>query len=263
MINSTGNYYGTSIYASSSVQDILLSIDLTSCINSGKIGCSLGTLYLVYGQQNGYGVNITKCISKDSSGLFLMPYTTATYQYFTISNCTSSYNNIIYINSQGSSIDFALSNILHNTGSPNIFTCYGGQINKVILKNSFFYGNNGVLYFSNSQAQIVRNSYIIHSGTVQSGFTIESCVTTASTSILSPTVIISHYSTYLCHTPYELGILEFPCQTMPETLPIFECPTNPPAPTTCDIFTEGAVFNFVSISSLNHFILSSLLNILK
>jgi len=260
--NTSPSLSGTSLYIISSSQDLLLSMEMITCSKSGKSGRSVGSISLYYGQQSAIGINLSFCLSKESSGFEFYPSTTASYQFLNVIQCSSNSNRICYLYPQSTgSVDLSNSNVLNNTGSSSVIRVYG-YLNKFIIKNSVFYGNSGILFIIEYQTQIVRNSYIVHSGTLHSGFVFESCITTSSTSFLTQTHILTHYSTYLCPTPQELGILEIPCQTIPEGIYPVDCPTNPPAPTTCVIHTADAVYNIISMSSMFQLIISSLLNIL-
>ena len=261
MINSTSSaYYGTALYVSSSTQDYLLSFDQLTFSNCGVLSVSQRTVFLYNGQQLAQCLNFSKCDSQEMSGFYLYPYFSSTYMFFNIVNCSSTTSCVVYIYYQSGQIDVSKMNTIYNSCNSAVIR-ERGSTNMIIIKFSVFYGNIGTLFIIDSQYQMLRNCYIVHSGTLHSGFNFDLCVTTLSTSVLTPTHIITHYSTYMCQTPYELGVLEVPCQTMPEGIYSVECPTNPPIPTTCDIHTADAAFNIVSISSIIRLMISSLINI--
>jgi len=255
-INST-SYLGTSVYILSSSNDLLLSFDMVSCSCCGIIGYSQGTLSLYYGQQSINALNISKCISAQSSGFCFYPYISSTYLYINLLNCSSSANDVIYSSSTSQTIDMVYINVLSNSAT-NIISFYS-NLYKYTFKFSVLIGNTGRLFYGVWYNQIVRNCFIVHNGQISSGFVIESCITTSSTSELTPTYVITHYSTYLCQTPHDLGSLDAPCQTFPEEYK--ECPTYFPEPTACDVITANAEHSFIILSSLIRIMMVSLINI--
>jgi len=256
-INQT-NYYGNSIYVLSNDQDILLSFDMITCSDCGKKGCSQGTLYFSKGQQYISRFNISKCFSEKSSGIFLNPSVSSTFMYLNIINCTSSNNEVVNLYSVPSN-DMLYVNALYNTASYCFLWVYIVDHYRFTIKFSVFYGNTNILLFAQTYSQTVKNCFIVHNGQISSGFIVASCITTSSTSELTPTYVITHYSTYLCQTPHDLGSLDAPCQTFPEEYK--ECPTYFPEPTACDVITANAEHSFIILSSLIRIMMVSLINI--
>jgi len=232
--NISPTYCGTSLYVNSAQQTNLLSFDMITCSKSGQAGCSQGSICIIYGQHYFKFLNVSQCCSKDTSGMLLYSFATSAYMYLNIINCSSM--NIIYFYIFTSSADILYANTLWNSGTNCILKFYGQQ-NKIAVRYTIFYGNFGTLFIKEVYPPNLINCYVVHDGTLPSGVNYENCVTTVSTSVLTPTHVISHYSTFLCQTPFELGLLGAPCQTIPNGFSIIPCPTNPPSQTSCYIHT--------------------------
>jgi len=256
--SSTTSHRGSSILIESHTQYNLISLSLITISSCGSLDKGTGTLYINLGQQKGDGMNISYCSSFLGSGSFFSPNFAANYDFNNLINCSSSSTYCIFnkILSSSYSFEFTKSNIINSGASSYVFNVDCGYHYKWSFRYSILYGNKGTLFYVNQGTnQYVQYCYIVHSGTYSNAnFQYTLCVTTQSTSVLTPTYALSHYSTYLCAIPNEQGSLEVPCQTIPEELIPPECP---PIPSTCNVPTEAAAQFIGLISTVIHIISSS------
>ena len=221
-------YLGNALYLGTNSNSNQQKIDLVSCSNCGKIGFGFGTIYQLYGQQNILSLNLSSNLAQKSSIGYFNPYSSSTYLYCNFFKCNSSTSDCLYLKSVGNFIDLDYTNIISNNGiSYCIYFYYTLDITKFFIKYSIFHDNPAstyLLFSFNNYLQNLRNCYIKHQGNWGYGFTNENNIFS---SYYTPTYLLTHYSTFLCNTPNELGILnlpQIPCQTLlpPPTSCLFE-----------------------------------------
>ena len=260
--STTTSNRGSTFLIDSYAENHLISLSMVTASSCGTLGKGTGTFYINFGQQKGDGLNISYCSSFLGSGSYFSPYFAAIYEFNNFVNCTSSSSYCIYCQlAQPSSYSFEItrSNFLNNEGLMNIFYVVCGTSFKWLLRYSILYSNKGTLFYSTTNHQ-VQYCYIVHSGTYSNGYIQNTlCFTTTSTSVLTPTYALSHYSTYLCAIPNDQEPLEVPCQTIPEELIPPECP---PIPSTCNIPSDGSSLYFGLASTFFHILTTSIVNLI-
>ena len=248
---SSNGFQGTAIWISTSTSDYTIQLNYVSSYFCGKSGTSLGAIYIYNGQHFINGINLSHNIGFQS-GCFYRPLYSSTYQYNTYYNCTSSNSNLIHYQCPSSFFQNILyNNIIENQAFANILHVELSSSNKFIIMYSVFLNNSivGGVHFmlSANSIQSIKNCYIVHSGNIWINFSPESCITT---SVLTSTLILTHYSTFLCRTPNELGQLEN-----------INCQTQPPNPTSCNFETVQQL-SINSITNIFNLFLISLLNLI-
>ena len=233
-LTQSGGYYGSSFYLSASGLQKMSLISLSLISNP----VSYSTFYSIAGEHVYDSFNFSYNLVYQYSCGYIYPYASSTYQYFNVINSSSQTNcHLYYYNYK---VDFSFSNIINNQGGSYwLFFQQGGGSNWFIIKYSILMNNNVSTYllYSNSYYQIARTCYIVHTGNWQYYFTNEnSIVQTTFTS----TYIITHYSTFLCLTPNELGILQI----------ITENCEIKPTPTECILNTSQEQLEITSISKI-------------
>ena len=249
-INKTGNsYLGTCLYlCDHSGGSYHKKIEQTTFQNCGESNLSSSTIYIYNGQQSLFGVNISSCRSHSYSLGYYYPTASSTFKDLNLMNSTSLNDHGIYFNGQGGAqIDLDYSNIMFNNAKLYILYHLSSGSYKFLIKYCIFFDNNCSSHLLLSTAsQTIRSSYIVRSSLISSGIGFDNCITT--TSFNTQTYIITHFSTYLCPTPNELGQLALQTQ--------INCQTQHPLPTSCLMNTldnEGSMsyisvlFNFLII----------------
>jgi len=253
LLLSSSSYLGSAIYFSAGTMDCLSTFQHLSLFNNGLISYSTGMIYAFKNQHNFLAINSTKCIGLSYGFAYFRNLYYGLYRYFNIISTVS--QECVYFSSETSdfSIDFEHSNIINNTcSSINIRAHHPSS--KFTIKNCILINNSNYLLYGSGGTQMAKNCYIIHTGSFFRSFTTEAII---NTTINTETILITHYSTYLCITPLELGVLEIPCQTIPDVDP---CQTLPVPQTTCLLVTHEGGFSLNSLSTVLHLALSSLIN---
>ena len=251
-ISTSGNsLYGTSFYIYSS-NTFLLKFNLVSIGFGGKTGWSTGTMRISGGEQRLKSINATENKAYDCSFGYINPSFSSSFQYMNYFNCSqpgTSYSYYFIYSSYQYDMDNC--NFISNKlGSYGIY--YSASQNyRFIINYCIFINNTGGSYllYSNSQ-QTIRSSFIIHSGSIFYSFSSEYCVTNPG--YYTQTHLLTHYSTYLCLTPNELGGLEIENQN---------CQTQPPIPTTCNFETNQEQISIMKISKVLEIMLLPLINL--
>ena len=238
----SGNLGGV-IHAESNNND-LLKLNLVSIYQSGFKSSCYGVINLQRSQHYCNSLNLTYVTSYSSVCGAFSPQYVSTYQYFNLINGSSFKNNFINFSPTTSiKVDFDYSNILLNDSPSNgIYYTYSSNINLFSIRYGILINNNisnYLLYSNNNYLQTARNCYIVHIGNIYYGFQQDFCI---STLINTPTYIITHYSTYLCLTPNELG--------QNEIIISQNCQTLPPIPTSCFFETNNELFLISSMNSI-------------
>jgi len=262
--STTTSHRGSAFLIVSHTQNHMISLSMVTASSCGTLGKGTGTFYVYYGQQKGDGLNISYCSSFLGSGFYCLPYFAANYEFNNFVNCTSSSSYCIYCQlAQPSSYSFDItrSNFLNISSTEFIFLVNISSSNKWNLRYSVLYGNLAPVLFRSqtTHSHEVQYCFIVHTGSYTSTIQLLLCVTTQSTSVLTPTHALSHYSTNLCQVPNDQEPLEIPCQTIPEELIPPECP---PIPSTCNIPSDGGSLYFSLVSTIFHIITTSLVNLL-
>ena len=240
-------FFGTSCYIQSGSTG-LIRIEFLSCYSCGVLGSSTGTIYINNAEHSIHGLNYSLNRAHTSCIGYFYSTISSIYQYNNFINCSSSANYGIHFSYGGFQIDFDYSNIIRNDCKQyGIFYSSGSVIFKFFVKYCIFLNNivsSHLFFFSPVARQTIRSCYIVlsGSGTLQNTQTNENCIIT---SVLTQTYLLTHYSTYLCQTPYELGILDINSGS---------CQTQPPIPTSCFIESNNEQINFTFFSKLFYII---------
>ena len=240
-------------FSSSTNPGCKVNIHYLSVAFSGTNSTGSSLLYFQFGEQYFHGLNCSYNSLKQRSIGFFSPYYSSTYQYNNFIQCNSTSNEVLNMFSQISNqMDLEYSNIIQNNGSSCVYF-YVTTAYKFSIKFSIFYENKASNYLiqCQSHAGIITGSYIFHIGSWQNGMSEENCIFASK---ITSTHILSHYSTYLCPTPNELGNLNIGCSQ--------NCQTIPPIPTLCNYESNNEQYHIFSLSTMIHLIYLTMINIL-
>ena len=240
------NNWGTTICIISNNNIHVLKINLITVSSCGLVGRGFATISIEGSKQSLNGLNFTNNkVNQSSAGQFT-PYQTSIYQYINILNCSSTNEYIISFFSPVSPpyIDFDYSNIIRNNAKNAGIFYKSMSTQRLIMRFCILMENSGMLYLLqshfNTYWQTYRSCFINHNGTVHNGFANDnSNVTTLS---YTQTHLLSHYSTFLCLTPNELGQAD--CN-LPK-----DCQTLPPNPTLCNFETNNELQTLSTFSTI-------------
>ena len=253
ILSSSSSYQGTSIYISCAINEKLQKLYLITSVKGGITAYCDGNFYLLNGQHYIHACNFSENkANKDCIG-YLNPSSPSIYQYLNCFSCTSSDNYAIFFKHITNQIDFDYSNIINNSiGSICIYVTASAST-KFFIKFCILMDNiaSTSLLTSVTYTQTFRNCFINHNGPVNTLFSNELSVIT--TSLITSTYLLTHYSTFICPTPIELGHLEID-QTI-------NCQTLPPIPTSCSLITENEVQPLNSLSTIFNMLIISLFNL--
>jgi len=244
------NGAGVAIYLVSEAVTHLISVKETSIGQCGLIGKGIGTIHTYRGQQYFAANNISNCESKSGVAGNHLTYYSSSFSFINIIRCNST-ENVYFKTEAQQSVDFLYCNILNNNATGYIMGIWAYQ-DQFSLKYGIFIENIKNLIRLYYQNQKMKNCYIVQENP-NLGMSQDLCYITASTAILTPTYQITHYSTFFCKTPNDLGSLEIPCQT----LGIQDCQSIPPIPSTCYLPSNNGELNLISTSRVIHQLLIS------
>ena len=219
---SGSTYKGTSIYISSNqASTLMIKFESITSSKGGLSGFGDSTFYLLNSQHFSRGINFSQCRTNIKSCAHLLPRVSSTYQYYNLLNCTSTSINFMYIDHQLSNtlVEISHSNIIGNQCTSYGFEVYSRATYAVSITFSIFLQNSVSTLLGETWGTkgLTRNCFFHHIGTLALRF--DHQLSFETTSHLTETHILTHYSTYLCNTPNELGHLEIVscsnCQTMP------------------------------------------------
>ena len=234
---------GTFCYLKSNSNN-LIKLEYTSFSQSGTLNSATGIIYITKGEHFLNSLNFSHNLAHTSSIGYFYPTLSSIYQYNNFVNSSSYLNYGINFHYSGYQFDLDFSNFINNNFKQyGIFFQGCGTQYKLFIKYCIFLYNNvssHLFYTQHTQYQTIRSCYIIllGSGVLEYYFINENCIVTTG---VTSTYILTHYSTYFCKTPNELGVLQInqePCQT------------HPPIQTSCLIFTNNEQISLTFLSNL-------------
>ena len=244
-INVSGAFQGHTIYIVGNSNQYQIKLNMITCSYCGVPTYSNSLLYILYGEQFVQGLNLSNNKADSKSIGHFFPHFASIYQHnnFINNGNNNKEYNLYFQTNGGKSIDLTFSNVIGNSGSPHTIMYNYGVANMFSIRYCILLSNiasTSLLGSLSTHTQLILGSYIVHSGTWNQYFSNENNI--IHTSISTSTYILSHYSTYLCLTPSELGILEYN--------PSQNCQTIPPIPTSCDFATNNEQINIFTISNM-------------
>ena len=249
-INESSNFHGTAIFLNGG-GNYLQKVEYVS-FSKCNAKLSYSPIYMNSGEQFFHSNNFSQNSLMYYCGGRFQPYYTSIYQYINFKNSTSTTGTLSYFYRYSSSMDLEFCNIIENDcKNYGIYFEARSGANCLIIKYCIFINNilsNYLLYSTNAN-QIYRSCYIVHSGNINYYFVNDNSITSTS---LTKTFIITHYSTFLCQTPLELGGLEIIISQNCNILP---------TPTECIFFTNEGSLSGSLINSIIHLLFISLINI--
>ena len=244
-INVSGALSGHTIFIQGQQNQYQIKLNMITCSNCGTPTYSNCLFHILYGEQFVQGLNLSNNKADTKSIGYFVPYLASVFQYNNFINNANNNKeyNLWFQTTGGTPIDFSFSNVIGNSGSPHTIMYHYGAANMFSIRYCILLSNiatTSLLGSSTTHTQLIRGSYIVHSGTWNQYYTNDNCI--VHSSISTSTYILSHYSTYLCLTPSELGILQYS--------PSQNCQTIPPIPTTCNFATNNEQISLFTISNM-------------
>lgn len=190
---------GHFIYLYSIANAHLLKMVHVSVLKSNNETTGQSALYFLQGNQRCYGSNSSKNLANVASGIiFFSPYS------LDCSYCTFSDNNAkaymtLYV--YGNSMNNLSYCCFTNNSTPSLGIVYINYA-YLVIKDSVFINNIGVLFHVAAHSITLSNVYYGHQGTLSSG-------TVVSGSICEPfTLALEHYATFYCDASLKLFVKE-------------------------------------------------------
>ena len=231
----------------------LSKIDYLSAYNCGKLGSSTGLIYFYGAEQRCQSLNFSNNqVHTTSAGHFIQNYASL-YQFCNFLNSTSSTNYVLYFQFGNFQVDLHQSNIIGNDCKQYGIWAYVNIASRFFIKYCILINNLAsvnLLYGWNGYSQTAKSCYIVYTGTWAVGFSDDGCIFSSS---LTSTYLLTHYSTFLCKTPEELGILNININNEP-------CQTQPNIPTTCILITSNEQNTLISLTNILNILLIPLIN---
>ena len=243
------NGEGTSLSINTGTNNYLLKLNMVTFSRCGLSSYGLATIRLNGAQHHCHALNFSNNKDKDFNvANFICPLTSI-YQYLNLFNNTASGSYIVQFYPTNY-VDLDYSNIINNYaqsyGIHSPITAY----TRILIKYCIFIGNSGMSYLFCSPygyTQTYRYCFIRHTGTISLYFTNDNSIETISLSTES--FLLTHYSTYLCPTPNELGQAEYFYSN--------ECQSIPLNPTSC-FFETNNDYQTLTFSLILNIFLTSL-----
>ena len=255
--STSSSFYGSAIYISGNNNLYQQNMEFISCHSCGQTSYSMGVIYQLYGQQLINGLNLSSNRAYQSSIGYFRPYLSSNYQYSNFIKCLSNSNDALYLYGASNLIYFNYCNVINNDG--NLYCLYyycTSNVERLHIRFCIFLNNlasSYLLYSYGGYLQRIVSSYILYSKSPWFyGFTNDNNI--FSTTLLTPTHQITHYSTHICLTPFELGSLD---------TPYVNCQTLPPLQTTCYYQTNDEQISLSSITTMFNLIKLTLLLLFK
>jgi len=210
-----------------------ITMKILSIAYCGRLSFAKSSLRIDEGLQYGEGINFSYNMANSYAICYLKMYSSSNYKFCTATNCSST--NCMYLIASISSIllDIDKWNFICNGQiGGNLLYAFGFIMNQIVFKYCIFQNNLGsFITVNNGNPQRFISCYLVHGEGAIGSLTLDSCI---STNELTETHSLTHYSTYLCNTPFSMGGLEIPCQTIPENYESHsECQTLLPIQSTC------------------------------